>query len=127
MQEAVDGRYADRVDDNYSSSLVKEEQSAATSALAKLVAEEMEEAYPGEKLALKDLMCRRMYEKARTDGTRIDGRRLDEVRVIDAEAGLMPRVHRLALVTRGQTQAIAMATAVMYRSDQWKEELYRCL
>ena len=42
LQGAVDGRYADRVDDNYSSSLVKEEQSAATSALSKLVAEEME-------------------------------------------------------------------------------------
>ena len=62
-------------------------------------------------MALKDLMCRRMYENARTDGTtRIDGRRPDEVRVIDAETGLMPHVHGLALFTRGQTRAIATAT-----------------
>ena len=69
MQEAVDGRYANRFDGIYGGGLVKEEQSAATSALSKLVAEEMEEAYPGEKLTLKDLMCRQMYEQARTDGT----------------------------------------------------------
>ena len=59
------GRYADRVDGIYGGGLIKEEQSAATSALSKLVAEEMEESYPGDKLALKDLMCRRMYEQAR--------------------------------------------------------------
>ena len=68
----------------------------------------MEEAYPGEKSALKDLICRRMYEKARTDGTRIDARRLDEVRVIDAEAGLLQRVHGSALFAHGQTLVIAV-------------------
>ena len=110
LQGTVDGRYVDRVDGIYGGGLVKEEQSAATSALSKIVAEEMDEAYPGEKLALKDLMCHRMYEKARTGGTRIGGRRLDKVRVIDADAGLMPSVHRLALFTRGQTRSIATAT-----------------
>ena len=44
-----------------------------------------------------------MYEKARTDSTRIDGRRLDEVRVIDAEVGLIPRVHGSALFPRRST------------------------
>ena len=34
----------------------------------------------------------------------------DEVRIIDAEAGLMPRLHGSALFTRGQTMAIATAT-----------------
>ena len=40
----MDGRCANRVDGIYSGGLVKEEQSPATSALSKLVAEEMEEA-----------------------------------------------------------------------------------
>jgi polyribonucleotide nucleotidyltransferase len=51
-----------------------------------------------------------MFVKAKTDGTRIDGRKLDEVRCIDAEAGLFPRVHGSALFTRGQTQVVATAT-----------------
>ena len=110
LQGAVDARYANRVDGIYGGGLVKEEQSPATSALSKLVTKEMEETYPGEKSGLKDLMCRRIYEKARTDGTRIDGRRLDEIHVIAAEAGRMTRVHGSALFARGQTQAIVTAT-----------------
>ena len=82
----MDGRYADRVDGIYGGGLDKEEQSAATSALSKRVAEEMEEAYPGDKTALEDLMCRRMYEKARINGTCINGRRLDKRRS-GADAG----------------------------------------
>ena len=41
-QGAVDGRCADKVDSIYGGGLVKEEQSPATFALSKLVAEEME-------------------------------------------------------------------------------------
>jgi polyribonucleotide nucleotidyltransferase len=39
-------------------------------------------------------------------GKRIDGRKLDEVRPIVAEAGFLPRTHGSALFTRGETQAI---------------------
>ena len=49
MQGAVYGRYANRVNGIYGGGLVKEEQSAATSMTSKLVGEEMEEAYTGEK------------------------------------------------------------------------------
>ena len=43
-------------------------------------------------------------------GKRIDGRGLDEVRPILAEAGFLPRTHGSALFTRGETQAICVAT-----------------
>ncbi|MEM6586394.1 MAG: polyribonucleotide nucleotidyltransferase, partial [Pseudomonadota bacterium] len=44
------------------------------------------------------------------DGTRIDGRSLDQVRPIEAMVGLLPRTHGSALFTRGETQAICTTT-----------------
>ena len=45
-----------------------------------------------------------------TQGVRIGERRVDEVRDIDCEVSLLPRVHGSALFTRGETQAIVTAT-----------------
>src|SRR5688572_18014469 len=44
------------------------------------------------------------------EGRRIDGRDLKTVRPIVAEAGFLPRTHGSALFTRGETQAIVVAT-----------------
>ena len=43
-------------------------------------------------------------------GSRIDGRDLKTVRAIVSEVGLLPRTHGSALFTRGETQAIVVAT-----------------
>jgi polyribonucleotide nucleotidyltransferase len=45
-----------------------------------------------------------------TEKVRIGGRQVDEVRDIDCEVSLLPRVHGSALFTRGETQAIVTAT-----------------
>ncbi|MCB0311153.1 MAG: polyribonucleotide nucleotidyltransferase, partial [Bdellovibrionales bacterium] len=44
------------------------------------------------------------------EGKRIDGRSFDEVRKVSVELGLLPRAHGSALFTRGETQAIVVAT-----------------
>ncbi|WP_170005657.1 polyribonucleotide nucleotidyltransferase [Pseudopontixanthobacter vadosimaris] len=44
------------------------------------------------------------------DGQRIDGRKTDEIRPIEAMVGLLPRTHGSALFTRGETQAICTTT-----------------
>ncbi|MBQ5389829.1 MAG: polyribonucleotide nucleotidyltransferase, partial [Clostridia bacterium] len=44
------------------------------------------------------------------DGKRVDGRRLDEIRPLAAEVGLIKRVHGSGLFTRGQTQVLTIAT-----------------
>lgn len=41
---------------------------------------------------------------------RIDGRKLDEVRPIHCEVGVLPRAHGSALFTRGETQALVVTT-----------------
>ncbi|MGF7214189.1 polyribonucleotide nucleotidyltransferase [Spirosoma lacussanchae] len=42
--------------------------------------------------------------------TRLDGRRLDEIRAISAEAGYLPGPHGSALFTRGETQSLTTVT-----------------
>ena len=45
-----------------------------------------------------------------SDGIRMDGRGLDELRPITVEVGLLPRAHGSGLFTRGDTQALTVAT-----------------
>ena len=54
--------------------------------------------------------------------TRFDGRRLDEVRPIQIEVGVLPRTHGSALFTRGETQALASTTLGTRRDAQVIEE-----
>jgi len=44
------------------------------------------------------------------EGIRIDGRGVDEIRQISVEVGVLPRAHGSGLFTRGQTQALTVAT-----------------
>ena len=45
-----------------------------------------------------------------TEKIRPDGRKIDEIRPLYAEAGLIPRVHGSGLFSRGQTQVLSIAT-----------------
>ena len=49
---------------------------------------------------------------------RIDGRKLDEIRPIFVEAGILPNVHGSSLFTRGETQSIVAATLGSPRQAQ---------
>ena len=52
------------------------------------------------------------------DGTRIDGRKVDQVRAIEAMVGFLPRTHGSALFTRGETQSICTTTLGTRESEQ---------
>ncbi len=54
----------------------------------------------------KEVMRRRILD----EGVRADGRKLDEIRPIWCEVGVLPRVHGSAVFTRGQTQALTVTT-----------------
>ncbi|MDX0651923.1 polyribonucleotide nucleotidyltransferase [Sinorhizobium medicae] len=55
--------------------------------------------------------------------SRIDGRDLVTVRPIVAEVGLLPRTHGSALFTRGETQAIVVATLGTGEDEQYVDSL----
>ena len=49
---------------------------------------------------------------------RPDGRKIDEIRPLSCEVGVLPRVHGSALFTRGQTQVLSVATLGMISEEQ---------
>ena len=72
-----------------------------------------DEVYP-EKIAMIDECIYKLQKKIVRawlyEGKRVDGRGIDEIRPLAAEAGLLPRVHGSGLFTRGQTQVLTIAT-----------------
>ena len=54
---------------------------------------------------------------------RIDGRDLKTVRPIECEVGILPRTHGSALFTRGETQALAVATLGTGEDEQYVDAL----
>src|SRR5580692_7006908 len=56
-------------------------------------------------------------------GQRIDGRDVATVRPIVAEVGVLPRAHGSALFTRGETQALVVATLGTGDDEQWIDAL----
>ncbi len=57
------------------------------------------------------------------DGIRIDGRDVKTVRKIVAETGILPRTHGSALFTRGETQALVVATLGTGDDEQFIDQL----
>ena len=57
-------------------------------------------------------------------GKRIDGRDVKTVRPIVAEVGVLPRAHGSALFTRGETQALVIATLGTGEDEQWIDALH---
>ena len=53
-----------------------------------------------------------------SDGVRIDGRGLTDIRQLSAEAHVLPRVHGSALFERGETQILGVTTLNMLRMEQ---------
>jgi polyribonucleotide nucleotidyltransferase len=56
-------------------------------------------------------------------GRRVDGRPLDKVRAIVSEVGVLPRTHGSALFTRGETQALVVATLGTGEDEQYVDAL----
>ena len=58
------------------------------------------------------------------NGTRIDGRKTDEVRDIVCETGMLPRTHGSALFTRGETQGLVVTTLGTGEDEQIVDALH---
>ena len=73
-------------------------------------AEEYPEAGADIDTILYNLMKEILRDKIINKGIRPDGRKMDEVRPIWCEVGILPRTHGSAVFTRGQTQVMTMTT-----------------
>ena len=78
------------------------------------ILEKFSEKYEGLDVMLPELIYKIQKKIVRrwllVDKKRVDGRRMDEIRPLAAEVGVLPRTHGSGLFTRGQTQVLTVAT-----------------
>lgn len=101
---------------------IKQDRYAAIDAAKQKVAQELAEYMEtSPKLvnsAFTDLQSEILRGDILDSQKRLDGRKLDEIRPIVAEVGVLPRAHGSALFTRGETQALVVATLGTGQDEQ---------
>ena len=108
IHSALNGRLTTVLEQN----AMKAERVEALDNLEAAITEELAEQYSASDVAggfnsvVKSEVRRRILD----ENIRPDGRGLDEIRSITAEAGVLPRTHGSGLFTRGQTQVLSIAT-----------------
>ncbi|WAK03023.1 polyribonucleotide nucleotidyltransferase [Methylobacter sp. YRD-M1] len=68
--------------------------------------------------AIIEHLEKKIVRNSTLEGKRIDGRALDSIRPITIRTGVLPRTHGSALFTRGETQALVVATLGTQRDAQ---------
>jgi polyribonucleotide nucleotidyltransferase len=92
----------------------KQEREEAIEKISEETLAYFEETYPEHEKEIADVLYEILREEFRNmisnEGIRPDGRVCDEIRPISCEVGILPRTHGSGLFTRGQTQALTVAT-----------------
>jgi len=73
--------------------------------------------------AYKSVSKKIMRNRVLTEGIRIDGRGLSDIRALDAEVQVIPRVHGSAIFQRGETQILGVTTLNMLKMEQQIDSL----
>ncbi len=105
----------------------KEERQELIDGIRDEVLENLHERFPDSekeiKAELESLLKADMRSMILKEKRRIDGRALDEVREVSCENGILPRTHGSALFTRGQTQALCVATLGTKLDERMADDL----
>ncbi len=88
------------------------------------VGEEWLEGKGGELSECFDKLKKKIVRRWLTEGKRVDGRGMEEVRPLGAEVGVLPRAHGSGLFTRGQTQVLSIATLGTMRDAQELDTIF---
>jgi len=107
----------------------KQERQAADDELKARVKEQLEDKLTEEQAlqfsaAYKAVAKKVMRTRVLKEGIRIDGRGLKDIRVIDAEVGVIPRTHGSAIFQRGETQIMGVTTLNMLKMEQQLDALH---
>jgi polyribonucleotide nucleotidyltransferase len=109
LEEAV--RWADKL-----------EREARTDQVMDETIEHFSELYPEQEKEIAGLLDKILQEIVRRlmleERVRVDGRKLDEIRPISCEVGILPRTHGSGLFTRGQTQVLSVTTLGTVSDEQ---------
>ena len=100
----------------------KQERDTETDRIKALTGEKLASQFEGREKeisgAFRAVTKKLVRERIITDGLRIDGRGLADIRRLSAEAHVLPRVHGSALFERGETQVLGVTTLNMLRMEQ---------
>jgi polyribonucleotide nucleotidyltransferase len=101
----------------------KVERQDADDALKAATKEKLEETLSEEQMAqfsaaYKSVTKKIMRTRVLKEGIRIDGRGLRDIRTLDAEVAVIPRVHGSAIFQRGETQILGVTTLNMLKMEQ---------
>lgn len=104
--------YKKEMDEVFAKKAEKEFGGTEVAELAKIIAEAYDSEYSVKAIeeALDTLFKSRVRQDVLEKGKRFDGRKLDEVRALEVEVGILPRTHGSAMFKRGQTQVLTVAT-----------------
>jgi polyribonucleotide nucleotidyltransferase len=105
----------------------KHDREAETDRVKALVLEKLGEQFEGREkeisAALRSLTKKLVRERIISEGVRIDGRGLTDIRPLSAMTHVLPRVHGSALFERGETQILGVTTLNMLRMEQMIDTL----
>jgi polyribonucleotide nucleotidyltransferase len=88
------------------------------------LAETLDEVQQGQiSAAYKSVTKKVVRTRVLKEGVRIDGRGLKNIRLLDAEVGVLPRVHGSAIFQRGETQILGVTTLNMLKMEQQIDSL----
>ncbi len=106
---------------------VKKERRSRMAEVEADVLEKLADEFPEEarsiKNAFRSFYKRLVRKRVLDEGVRLDGRKVDEVRPIWTQVGVIPRVHGAGLFTRGETQGLSITTLGMQRMAQMVDDL----
>ncbi len=99
----------------------KKQRKAKIDQVTDAAVEHFAEDYPGSEKyiasCIEDNIKKTLRSVILEKSVRSDGRKMDEIRPISCEVGVLPRVHGSALFTRGETQSLATTTLGMSGED----------
>lgn len=104
--------YTKEMEDVFSKHAAKETGSEEVAVLAQAIVVAYQNQWNIKEVetALDTLFKKKVRKNVLEKGKRVDGRKLDEIRPIDIEVGILPRTHGSAMFKRGTTQALTVAT-----------------
>ena len=113
--------------DDFKAAMDTDDKNVRDAALVPLM-DKIAEEHPDLDAATLDLISYKMqkYVVRRwllDEGKRVDGRGINEIRPLNAEVGLLPRVHGSGMFTRGQTQVMTICTLGNTKDSQLMDDL----
>ncbi|MDO5701190.1 MAG: polyribonucleotide nucleotidyltransferase [Bowdeniella nasicola] len=105
----------------------KQEREARLDEIKASLLEDLAEEFEGREkelsAAYRALTKSLVRERVLTEGVRMDGRGLKDIRTLSAEVEVLPRVHGSAIFERGETQILGVTTLNMLRMEQQIDSL----